>query len=265
MISEPISPTETEELERVLQVYLLGRMDFEIGLQLQRRLVYEVSAMASETTAGPVGGSLILCEHPPVITVGRQGSYVHILCDEEEMRARQWRSRWVNRGGGCFLQVPGQLAIYSILPLEHLGLSLPKYINKLQEVLLLTLSDFLVQGTVKPDHGGIRVRNRLVADIGVAVRDWVSYYGAVLNINPVLDQFKDVRCGGPDEEPMTSIERERHGPLSPPLVRQRILEHFQECFGFTRMSLFTDHPLLRREPAPSRFALPKPSRKDESR
>jgi len=89
----------------------------------------------------------------------------------------------------------------------------------------------------------------------VAVQDWVTYYGAILNINPTLTPFRLVRCGGPREEPMTSVERELRGPFRPALVRERLLEHFASEFGFVRTTLFFDHPLLTRK-APRMLSLP---------
>ena len=105
------SPVLSLEAERRLQVYLLGTVDFEAALVVQKRLAYHVAGDAS-------GAALILCEHFPLITIGRQGSRSHILCEPDEIRTRQWRIRWVNRGGGCLLHLPGQLAIYPILPLD---------------------------------------------------------------------------------------------------------------------------------------------------
>lgn len=237
---DPVISAEPHHPATVLQVYLLGTVDFETVQLLQRRLVYDVSGDRRQA-------ALILCQHPPIITVGRQGSFAHILCDADEMQARRWSIRWVNRGGGCFLQVPGQLAIYPVLALDHLGLRLQDYIIQLQAVLLALLSDFSLTGITKPGRAGIWLGSRLAADMGIAVRDWVAYHGAVLNIHPALDAFSLVQCGGPKELPMTSIERERHAPLSPALVRQRLIEHFVAQFGFARMTLFTDHPVLERK------------------
>src|SRR2546426_7889619 len=104
-----------------LRVYLLGLVEFEAALRLQRRLHYEVSG--DRTQAG-----LILCEHPPLITVGRHGSHAHIGWQAEELRVRQWPIRWVNRGGGSWLHLPGQLAIYPIVPLDRLGLGVQAYL-----------------------------------------------------------------------------------------------------------------------------------------
>jgi lipoate-protein ligase B len=72
----------------------------------------------------------------------------------------------------------------------------------------------------------------------------------VLNVNPDLELFRRVRCGVPADGPMTSIERERRGPLRAALVRERFLEHFAEHFQFDRTSLFFHHPSLPRK-APS--------------
>src|SRR2546425_3979032 len=82
-----------------LQVYLLGLVEFEAALNLQRRLVYEVSGNRDSA-------ALILCEHPPLITVGRQCSRAHILKEADDLTGRRWPVRWVNRGGGCLLHQP---------------------------------------------------------------------------------------------------------------------------------------------------------------
>jgi lipoyl(octanoyl) transferase len=223
-----------------LQVYLLGTVDFEAALTLQRRLAYEV--------AGDRGrAALIVCEHPPLISVGRQGSHAHILCDQEELHARGWRLRWVNRGGGCLLHLPGQLAIYPVLALDRLGLGLQAYLDRLRAVLTAVLADFGVPGQTRPGQAEVWVGNRPVACLGVAVRDWVSYFGGVLNLNTDLAPFRLVRCGGPTAGPMTSLERERHGPVRPALVRESLLEHFATRFALPDMTLFFDHPALRRK------------------
>src|SRR5712692_5787675 len=114
MSLEPPRISAPHVTDSVLQVYLLGSVDFEAALALQRLLAYRVAGDRSNA-------ALLICEHPPLITVGRHGSRAHILCEPEELRARRWRVRWVNRGGGSILHVPGQLAIYPVLSLDHHG------------------------------------------------------------------------------------------------------------------------------------------------
>jgi lipoate-protein ligase B len=192
---------------------------------------------------------LILCERPAHITIGRQGSRTHVFLGADELRVRGWRVRWVNRGGGTWLHIPGQLAVYPILPLDRLGLSIPEYLRRLRAVLAAVLDDFSLRGVTEAGAAGLHVGDRLVADCGVAVRDWVSYYGATLNVNPDLEVFRQIRCGVPPAA-TTSVERERRGPLRSALIRERVLEHFAAHFGFSRTSLFFHHPLLLRK-APS--------------
>jgi lipoyl(octanoyl) transferase len=242
-----LAPLRQPDPPPALQVYLLGLVDFEAALSLQQRLVYEVAGERDRA-------ALVLCEHSPRITVGRQGSSAHILCENEELRARQWPVRWVNRGGGCWLQVPGQLAIYPVLALDRLGLGLDGYLDQLQGVIQGVLADFSVMTETRPGHRGVWAGSRLIAGVGVAVRDWVTYFGAVLNINPALDGFRLVRIGSPGDGPMTSLERERRGPPRPALVRERFVEHFSARFGFARTALFHEYPSLCRKAPSDAFA-----------
>src|SRR5262249_46537675 len=152
-----------------LQVYLLGTVDFDAALALQRQLVYQVAGERDQA-------ALILCEHPPTITVGRQGSRAHILYEPEELAALRWRVRWVNRGGGCLLRLPGQLAIYPILPLDRLELGLHDYLDRLRGSIIDVLADFSVSATADWDGAAVSVSSRPIAHVGVAVRQWVSYF-----------------------------------------------------------------------------------------
>jgi lipoyl(octanoyl) transferase len=223
----------------LLRVYLLGQVDFDRALALQRALVYQ-AAQDPETAA------LVVCEHGPLITVGRQGNPAHIRFSPEELRGRRWPVRYVNRGGGCWLHLPGQLAIYPILPLLRHGLGVRSYLQRLQQVLIDALADFSVRGQTRPDQVGVWVGSRLIGGVGVAVRDWVTYFGLTFNVNPDLVPYRSVRASAPDDGPMTSLERERHGPLRPSLVRERLLEHFAARFSFERTALFFNHQVLER-------------------
>lgn len=223
--------------ENALQVYLLGMVDFDVAQQFQRRLHYEITGDRDQA-------ALILCEHTPLITVGRQGSRSHIHFEPEELQVRRWPVRWVNRGGGCMLHLHGQLAIYPVFPLDRLGLSVTGFVQSLAAGIRDALSDFHMSRPPSIGPAGVHVNGRMIASMGVAVRDWVSYYGAYLNIHPCLDLYRRVVCDPTSEEPMTSLERERKGRVRPTMVRERLIEHLQTRFGFSRVSLFTDHPSL---------------------
>jgi lipoyl(octanoyl) transferase len=216
----------------LLRVYLLGSLDFDQAMQLQRGLAFQLAERG--------GAALILCEHPPLITVGRQGGPGHIRATPQELAARQWSVRWVHRGGGTFLHLPGQLAIYPLLPLDRRGLSVRGFLDRLHRVLVAVLDDFSVAGRTRRDQAGVWVEDRLIAAVGVAVCRWVSTFGAVFNIDPDLTLFRLVQTGG--EAPMTSLARERRGALRPSLVRQRLVEHFRDEFGFAQTDVLFHPP-----------------------
>jgi lipoyl(octanoyl) transferase len=220
--------------DTLLRVYLLGKVEFEAALRLQRRLrdQAEVERRAA----------LVLCEHPPLITVGRQGSSAHLLFDLDDLRVRRWPVRWVNRGGGCVLHLPGQVVLYAVVPLRPLGLGVQDHLDRLHRVLVAALDDFRVHGEVRPDRAGVRVGHRPVAQVGVAVRDWITYFGAVLNVEPDLTPFRQVRSGVDGDGPMTSLARERGGPVRMALVRQRLVEHFAAAYGCDPSSIFFSDP-----------------------
>lgn len=228
------STTAQEATDRALQVYLLGSVDFEAMLRFQRRLHFEVCDQR-------IAAALVVCEHPPTISVGRLGSHAHIHGDLE---APAYPLHWVNRGGGCILHMPGQLAVYPILPLDRLGLDVAGYLQLLGQACLALISDFSLRTVPHADATGVWVGDRLLAVLGVAVRDWVSSFGAYINIQPDMDAYRLVQTVPANRDAMTSLECERRGPVRPALVRQRLVEHFQMAFGFARVALFSDHPAL---------------------
>jgi lipoyl(octanoyl) transferase len=221
---------------RVLNAYLLGRLDFDELLALQRRLVYEVAGNRS-------AGVLLICEHGPGITIGREGSLAHVRLEARELANRGWPVRWVNRGGGCLVSAPGQVVLYPILALDRFNLNVQSYLNLLHEWLLAALASFEVQAEARPPLAGVWAGQRRLAHVGIAVRDWVASFGCTVNVEPNLSWFRDVSCDG-DDRPMTSLARERQAPVRPAAVRQRLLADFADRFGFERVSLFHQHPLL---------------------
>jgi lipoyl(octanoyl) transferase len=235
----PSSPISSAP-DLTLQVYVLGTVDFEAAVRLQHRLHYEICETRSRA-------ALILCEHLPLITIGRQGSHAHIRweCGPAAGKAASGPPiRWVNRGGGCILHMPGQLAVYPIFPLDRLELDITGYLQRLAQACLDVTGDFSLRMPARAEGDGVWVGDRLLAVLGVTVHDWVSSFGAYLNVQPALEYYRLVQTIPGRREPMTSLERERRGPVRPSTVRQRLIEQFQARFGFTRSALFSDHPAL---------------------
>lgn len=260
---EPKSPA--------LEAFLLGHIEFDQAVELQQRLVER----CRERGDGQI--TLLLCEHPTVITVGRGGLPSEVAMQNHLVRNRQIEVRWVNRGGGCLVHCSGQLAIYPIVPLRWHGFSVGEYLNRLQSALFQTLRDVNVRSCVlakeraavlaenagataetsvrvhESKHRseqalplGIWGRTGQLASIGVAVRHWVTYFGAYLNVCPPNGLFRLVQSDPLDRSPMSSLAAERCGAIRMASVRAALVQRLAEHFGCDRYHLYTGHPMLRK-------------------
>lgn len=224
-----------------LEVFLLGVEDFQEIQRLQRRLIYE------EAERG--GASLVLCEHPPTISVGRSGSRLHILADDEELRAWGIPVHWVNRGGGCVLHLPGQLAAYLALPLAPPHRTLGHYLDGLHTAIVGVLKEFDLRGERRADQPGVFLGASRVATVGVAVNRGVAYHGFTLNVGPYLTPFHLIAEPGTGGSILhqTSMESRRQRPAPMNRVREAVLRQVETVFGLERHHVYTAHPHVRRK------------------
>jgi lipoyl(octanoyl) transferase len=225
-----------------VEAYLLGTIDIESGLALQQRLVYEAGGRQD----GQI--SLLLCEHPDTITMGRAASRAHLRLSERELTSRRIDVHWTNRGGGAVLHAPGQLAIYPIVPLERHGWSVGEYLARLQQGLLVEIADFGLRGESRSRQGvprhGIWLRSGQVAFVGAAVKNWTTYHGAFLNVAPSLQLFRYLDCDPWEKTPAGSLSLERKGHVSMAGVRASVVRRVAEAFGCPRYHIYTGHPLF---------------------
>jgi lipoyl(octanoyl) transferase len=231
-----------------LEIYLLGLVDFEDAQALQRRLVYDLGESG--------GGALILCEHRPAISVGRSGSRMHIQADDDELRERGIQVRWVNRGGGCVLHLPGQLVAYLALPLRPLGLNVGSYLQGLHTAIVATLEEFDLHGRCRPDVPGVFLGHARVASVGIAVNRWIAYHGCTLNVGTHLEPFDLIDELDPNLLPLrqTSMESRRQRPAPMARVREALIRQIEASFGLERHHVYTDHPLVSRKARPDVYA-----------
>ncbi len=207
---------------------------------MQQRLVYEATGRSD----GHI--TLLVCEHPACITVGRQGSRGDIRLEPGEASQRDLNVRWVNRGGPALLHAPGQLAIYPIVPLEHYGWSVGQFLERLESGLLAALVEGGYQAQRDSTHRGIWGRTGQLAALGVAVKSWVSYFGAYLNVSPPMSLVRRVDSDLRKRGPMSSLVVERSQIVRMAGVRERVVRHLAEAFDSPRYHIHAGHPLLAR-------------------
>lgn len=240
----PPSPLPRDVRDASLEAHLLGPIEFDACLALQQRLVYETA----ERNDGRI--TLLVCEHPPLVTIGRQGSRAHVRLGEAELIHRRLELRWVNRGGGCLLHGPGQLAIYPIVPLAARGLTVGDYLERMQEGVVAALVEMGLPVRTHDDRHGVWSRAGQVAAFGAAIKHWVSYHGLYINVHAMPSVNRMIIADGVEGAPMSSLGAERQRPLRITSVREALVRHLATSFGMERVHLYTGHPWLARPVAP---------------
>ncbi|MBX3440919.1 MAG: hypothetical protein KF774_00835 [Planctomyces sp.] len=219
-----------------LETHLLGLVDFDAALALQERTIYDLSGRDDRL------GTLLICEHPPEITLGRDASRRDLLVSEEELAAREIPVRWTPRGGGAIIHAPGQLAIYPLLPLERLGLGVHEHRRRLEGALVAVCHELRLAAKRRESEPGVWTRYGQAAYFGAAVKSWVSCHGAYLNVT-IDPGFLKLVAATPNE-PSTSLQALRLRPVSMNQVREAVIRHVAEAFGYRRTHTYVGHPLL---------------------
>lgn len=239
MASRPTSRTSPDTGGASLEVHLLGLVDFDSALALQERLIYEISGSNSSQ------GALLICEHPPLITMGREASAAHLLVDERELAAREIDVRWIGRGGGAFIHAPGQLAVYPLLPLDRLGIGVSEFRARLERSLVDACRDVRAPARRRLAEPGLWSRGGHLAYFGAAVKSWVSCHGAFLNVQ-IDPAFLSLLATNSTGVKSTSLQAQLVRRLPMGSVREAVIRHVATRFGYDRFHVYTGHPLLRR-------------------
>jgi lipoyl(octanoyl) transferase len=190
-----------------LRVVDLGRLGYAEALAVQEDLV-------EARLRGDVRDTLLLVEHPPVITLGRRGSLADIFLPEAELAARGIAIHRASRGGLVTYHGPGQLVGYPIVHLRQLGLRVPDYVHGLEAAIVSALAHFGISAWTDPEHIGVWTDQGKIAAIGIAQRHGVAYHGFALNVQPELSHFALINPCGIGERGVTSAAALLGRPVS---------------------------------------------------
>ena len=208
-----------------LEVTRAGLVPYEAALALQADLV-------AARKAGTIVDTLVLLQHPPVITLGvkvRQ-SRQHVLASDEQLRTQGIALFEAGRGGDVTYHGPGQLVGYPILDLKPNRMDAHKYVRDLEEVLIGVCADFGLSAARKAGLTGVWVAEEKVAAIGVRLSRWVTSHGFALNVTTDLNHFGLIVPCGISDRGVTSLER--LVGVAPPMdgVEDRVIHHMCRVF-----------------------------------
>lgn len=206
----------------------LGRIDYAEALKLQERLV-------TARQHDQLGDTLLILEHPPVLTLGTRGQETNIYLSSSELEVRGVSIHHVNRGGDVTYHGPGQIVAYPIFKLEGIR----EFVAQLQNAIITMLFDeYAIESEARSGKmTGVWIGDRKIAAIGLAVRHGISMHGFAFNINTDLSHFSWINpCGL--SMGVTSLASEIGHPVDFAQANRQITDYLAASFGrpFTDLS-----------------------------
>lgn len=211
-----------------LEIRDLGLADYREVLALQQQL-------NRQRQANEIGDTVLIVEHPPIVTLGARQSANKLLVEDAELAKRGIDVVPIRRGGGTTAHNPGQLVFYPILNLQRLGLGISEYIRTLEAIGIELLASVGVTCDRRKGFPGLWVEERKIASIGVRVSRFVTYHGMAINICNDLSIFDAMVPCGLDGVRMTSAEKETTRPCRTGPLKEQLAQQLKKHLGTRRV------------------------------
>ena len=204
---------------RKIDILDLGVRSYKKVWDLQKELVIK-------RQNGQINDTLILVEHEPVYTLGKNADENHIL----QHTPRNVKTYQIERGGDVTFHGPGQLVGYPILDLHNYKKSISWYMRGLEQLIIYTLAEFMVTAERKEGLTGVWVGDEKIAALGVRVTRWITMHGFALNVTPDLTYYSGIIPCGIFEYGVTSMARLLTDKVTVDSVKQVLIEKFMNQF-----------------------------------
>lgn len=211
----------------------LGLVPYREAEALQLEAVEAVLAGGEET--------LFLLEHPPVVTLGRQGGLENLHVAPEFLAAQGVDLCRISRGGNITCHFPGQLVAYPVFRIERRPGGVRRFFYDLEEAVIRTVARFGVRAARWEGRPGVWVGNGKICSIGVAVRRWVTYHGLALNVGRDLSLFDRITlCGLSDARPTSILlELDKQPGAVPPTPQAPTMDQVKDALREAFAEIFT--------------------------
>ena len=199
----------------------LGKSDYKEAWELQKKL-------QSQRISGEIDDQLLLVEHFPVYTLGKNAPTEHLLINKsDEISIVQ-----SDRGGNVTFHGPGQLVGYPILDLNNYRKSITWYMRELEQLIINILKDYGIESERKKGLTGVWVNDKKIAALGVRISRWVTMHGFSLNVNPDLKYYRGIIPCGISQYGVTSMANIL-GDSVPSMseIKKKLVSHFISKFS----------------------------------
>lgn len=212
-----------------LAIRNIGKIDYADALELQRDV-------AVKRQIGHIGDTLLIVEHPPVITLGSRGKHAHIEASRETLNQNKVSVYEVNRGGDVTYHGPGQIVGYPIFDLRDHGRDIKRFIWNIEEVFILLLKEEfnIIAHREEKEYTGVWVGRQKMTAIGMAVKKWITTHGFAFNVNTNLKHFDWIVPCGLADRGVTSVSEQLGKPVDYNRLVDLTIYYFCKVFNMTR-------------------------------
>ena len=238
MIPTDAEAVSSDEIKPPLDVYRLGLVPYAEAWAIQRVLV-------ERRKRDLIPDTLLILEHPPVITLGRHQGSSSLLFSEAHLDGLGVSLVESDRGGDATYHGPGQLVAYPILDLRGHSRDIPKFVRRLEQTMIEVMDAYGLRGERLEGAPGVWLSapDRKVGAVGARVSRWVTHHGLALNVNTQLEHFQLIVPCGLTGKGVTSLERELGEILDFSNVCDHFIQHFTRLFS-REATLRESAPLL---------------------
>jgi len=210
-------------MPRVLEATNLGIVEYDDGLEIQESLRRGVLDQE-------IPDQLLLLEHPPVVTAGRNASLTNLLVSPEELDRRGIGFRETGRGGDITFHGPGQIVGYPVMSLNPDRRDVVRYVRDLEEALIRALADFGIDAGRIAGLTGVWIGSKKIAAIGVRISRWVTTHGFAFNVHTDPRWYETIVPCGIQGCEVTNLESVLGEPVAAEAVRERLAIRLAEVF-----------------------------------
>lgn len=213
-----------------LNLVNLGQMDYEEALDLQFKLL-------KKRQDGVIDDTLLIVEHPPVITLGKNAKRENVLFSDEYLKDHHVDLVEINRGGDVTYHGPGQIVGYAIINIKEKKMGIKDFVYKLEQIFIDLLKDkYDIEAERDDINNGVWHKDAKLTAVGLAVKRWVTMHGFAFNVNTNLDFFKlIVPCGIVGRE-ATNVEKITGQTIDIEDVKKQVVDYFSKEFGYDQVT-----------------------------
>lgn len=212
-----------------------GITDYGEALELQKNLL-------AKRQNEEINDTLILLEHPPVITKGKRTGDHHIVLSDTILKSQSIGIYEIDRGGEATYHGPGQLVGYLIFNLYRKQRELKKFIGNVEEIFIRLLKEeYEITADRDLRHRGVWVGNEKITAIGISIHKAVTMHGFAFNINTNLDHFKWIIPCGITDKGVTSIEKITGNTQEMEKIKHLTGKYLAEIFNYEVVEIINEH------------------------